>query len=111
MALAPIAHAARFVSTLRPESPVGLGPRGPLATTWSRPGRSIHSSFGPSSPGRVPPRSATSVHETLAADSSLGKMEIRRVEFVGPQVGHDLGLRAVYVVLVVLAGSRCWPRS
>ncbi len=23
----------------------------------------------------------------------------------------DLGLRAVYVVLVVLAGSRCWPRS
>jgi preprotein translocase subunit SecF len=44
------------------------------------------------------------VHEALAADSSLGKVEIRRVEFVGPQVGHDLRLQAVYAVLVGLAG-------
>ena len=35
----------------------------------------------------------------LTADASLGKFEIRRVEFVGPQVGRDLQLQAVYLVL------------
>lgn len=32
----------------------------------------------------------------------LGKLEIRRVEFVGPQVGRDLQLQAIYLVLVGL---------
>ena len=37
-----------------------------------------------------------------AGGGSLGKFEIRRVEFVGPQVGRDLQLQAVYLVLVGL---------
>jgi preprotein translocase subunit SecF len=39
------------------------------------------------------------VQSALAAESSLGKFEIRRVEFVGPQVGRELQLQAVYLVL------------
>jgi preprotein translocase subunit SecF len=39
------------------------------------------------------------VQSTLATESSLGKFEIRRVEFVGPQVGRELQLQAVYLVL------------
>jgi len=42
---------------------------------------------------------AKRVQGALAADASLGKFEIRRVEFVGPQVGRDLQLQAVYLVL------------
>ena len=39
------------------------------------------------------------VQAALAAEQSLGKFEIRRVEFVGPQVGRELQLQAVYLVL------------
>jgi preprotein translocase subunit SecF len=44
------------------------------------------------------------VQAALSGDSSLGKLEIRRVEFVGPQVGRDLQLQALYAVLAGLAG-------
>jgi len=47
---------------------------------------------------------AKKIQETLGSDPSLGKSEIRRVEFVGPQVGKELQLQAVYAVLVGLAG-------
>jgi preprotein translocase subunit SecF len=39
------------------------------------------------------------VQSALATESALGKFEIRRVEFVGPQVGRELQLQAVYLVL------------
>ena len=45
---------------------------------------------------------AKRVQGALGADASLGKFEIRRVEFVGPQVGRDLQLQAIYLVLVGL---------
>jgi preprotein translocase SecF subunit len=44
------------------------------------------------------------VQTALASDASLGKFEIRRVEFVGPQVGRDLQLQAVYAVVAGLIG-------
>jgi preprotein translocase SecF subunit len=44
------------------------------------------------------------VQGALAKDPSLGRPEIRRVEFVGPQVGRDLQLQAIYAVLVSMAG-------
>jgi len=44
------------------------------------------------------------VQATLTADAALGKFEIRRVEFVGPQVGRDLQLQAMYAVLAGLVG-------
>jgi preprotein translocase subunit SecF len=47
---------------------------------------------------------ARRVQAALAADPSLGKLEIRRIEFVGPQVGRDLQLQAIYAVLVGLVG-------
>jgi preprotein translocase subunit SecF len=47
---------------------------------------------------------ARRVQGALAADPSLGKLEIRRIEFVGPQVGRDLQLQAMYAVLVGLVG-------
>src|SRR3989454_6955076 len=42
------------------------------------------------------------VQSALAA-GGLGKLEVRRLEFVGPQVGRDLLLQAVYLMLVCLA--------
>ena len=42
--------------------------------------------------------------EALAKDAELGKHEIRRVEFVGPQVGKDLQIQALYAVLWSMAG-------
>jgi preprotein translocase SecF subunit len=42
------------------------------------------------------------VQGALARDASLVKSEIRRVEFVGPQVGKDLQWQAVYAVLTGL---------
>jgi preprotein translocase subunit SecF len=39
------------------------------------------------------------VQAALAAEQSLGKFDVRRVEFVGPQVGRELQLQAVYLVL------------
>lgn len=44
------------------------------------------------------------VQESLAKDGTLGKVEIRRVEFVGPQVGRDLQLQALYAVLASAVG-------
>jgi len=44
------------------------------------------------------------VQEALARDSALGKVEIRRVEFVGPQVGRDLQLQAIWAILYGMAG-------
>jgi len=53
----------------------------------------------------TPPEEITKrIQGALAADASLGKAEIRRVEFVGPQVGRDLQLQALYAVLVGLGG-------
>jgi preprotein translocase SecF subunit len=40
----------------------------------------------------------------LTQESALGTFEIRRIEFVGPQVGRDLQLQAIYAVLFGLAG-------
>jgi preprotein translocase subunit SecF len=45
---------------------------------------------------------ARRVQGALGAEPSLGKFEIRRVEFVGPQVGRELQLQAVYLVLAGL---------
>lgn len=47
---------------------------------------------------------AKKIERALAADASLGKTEIRRVEFVGPQVGKELQLQAIYAVLFGLLG-------
>jgi preprotein translocase subunit SecF len=44
------------------------------------------------------------VDSALAQAPALGKAEIRRVEFVGPQVGKELQRQAIYAVLVSLAG-------
>ena len=45
---------------------------------------------------------ARRVQAALGGDGALGKFEIRRVEFVGPQVGRELQLQAVYLVLAGL---------
>jgi preprotein translocase subunit SecF len=47
---------------------------------------------------------AKQVTGALAQEPSLGKFEIRRVEFVGPQVGKELQWQAVQAVLVGLIG-------
>jgi preprotein translocase subunit SecF len=47
---------------------------------------------------------AQRVQGALATESALGKFELRRVEFVGPQVGRELQLQALYAVLVGLVG-------
>jgi preprotein translocase SecF subunit len=44
------------------------------------------------------------ITDTLSQEASLGKFEVRRVEFVGPQVGRDLQLQAIYAVAFGLAG-------
>src|SRR5437773_4360201 len=44
------------------------------------------------------------VQATMSTDPALGKFDIRRVEFVGPQVGRDLQLQALYAVLFGLVG-------
>ncbi len=44
------------------------------------------------------------VQGALGSDPSLGKFEIRRAEFVGPQVGRDLQLQAIYAVFFGLIG-------
>jgi preprotein translocase subunit SecF len=60
---------------------------------------------------RLPLKSGTSSQEVtqniqnaLGADASLGKFEIRRMEYVGPQVGRELQLQAIYAVLAGLIG-------
>jgi preprotein translocase subunit SecF len=47
---------------------------------------------------------ARQVREALETEPGLPKPEVRRVEFVGPQVGRDLQLQAVYAVLAGLIG-------
>ena len=47
---------------------------------------------------------AKRVQGALGADAALGGFEIRRVEFVGPQVGRDLQLQAIYAVIAGLIG-------
>jgi preprotein translocase SecF subunit len=42
--------------------------------------------------------------DALTKDPELGKHEVRRVEFVGPQVGKDLQVQAIYAVLWSIAG-------
>jgi preprotein translocase SecF subunit len=44
------------------------------------------------------------IQEALAKDPALGPPEIRRVEFVGPQVGRDLQIQAIYAALWSTAG-------
>jgi preprotein translocase subunit SecF len=44
------------------------------------------------------------VQTVMSGDPALGKFDIRRVEFVGPQVGRDLQLQAIYAVLFGLVG-------
>jgi preprotein translocase subunit SecF len=59
---------------------------------------------------RVPLGAASSeemgkrVEAALVQEPALGKVEIRRVEFVGPQVGKELQQQALYAVLVGLGG-------
>jgi preprotein translocase subunit SecF len=75
-------------------------------------GESIIQEFGDSREYiiRLPLTSPTSqevakkIEQALVADPSLGKSEIRRVEFVGPQVGKELQLQAIYAVLFGLVG-------
>jgi preprotein translocase SecF subunit len=63
---------------------------------------------------RLPLTAATSqevakrVQEALGRESSLGRFEIRRVEFVGPQVGRELQWQAVQAVLFGLVGILCY---
>src|SRR3990172_8762893 len=53
----------------------------------------------------VPPEEVTRrVKEVLEKEPALGRFEIRRVEFVGPQVGRDLHVQALYAVLAGMAG-------
>jgi preprotein translocase subunit SecF len=44
------------------------------------------------------------VEAALAQEPTLGRLEIRRVEFVGPQVGKELQWQAIYAVLFGLIG-------
>ncbi|HEV8586077.1 MAG TPA: protein translocase subunit SecF [Methylomirabilota bacterium] len=44
------------------------------------------------------------VEKALGEESVLGRAEIRRVEFVGPQVGRELQWQAIYAVLFGLVG-------
>ena len=44
------------------------------------------------------------IQQALGASGTLGSFEIRRVEFVGPQVGRDLQLQAIYAVIVAAVG-------
>jgi preprotein translocase subunit SecF len=44
------------------------------------------------------------IQDVLGAEASLGKFEIRRVEYVGPQVGRELQRQAIYAVLAGMVG-------
>lgn len=52
----------------------------------------------------VPEAVTRRIQDAFARDTVLAKFEVRRVEFVGPQVGRDLQLQAIYAVLAGLAG-------
>lgn len=49
-------------------------------------------------------QTAKRIEAALGQEPSLGKFEVRRVEFVGPQVGKELQWQAVYAVLFGLIG-------
>jgi preprotein translocase subunit SecF len=75
-------------------------------------GESVIQEFGESREFiiRLPLTSGTSeelgkkVENALAQEPALGKFEIRRVEFVGPQVGKELQWQAIYAVFFGLIG-------
>ena len=75
-------------------------------------GESIIQEFGDSREYiiRLPLTAASSqevakrIELALVGEPALGKIEIRRVEFVGPQVGKELQLQAIYAVLFGLIG-------
>jgi preprotein translocase subunit SecF len=58
----------------------------------------------PLASGAASEETGAKVRTALSGDPTLGKVDIRRVEFVGPQVGRELQLQAIYAVLVGLAG-------
>jgi preprotein translocase subunit SecF len=47
---------------------------------------------------------ARQIQQALGGAGTLGPFEIRRVEFVGPQVGRDLQLQAIYAVIAASVG-------
>jgi preprotein translocase subunit SecF len=96
---------------LRFEQPPGVGKlRAALARIQL--GESIIQEFGDPHEliVRVPLASATSeelgkrIENALKQDAALGTFEIRRVEFVGPQVGKELQWQAIQAVLFGLVG-------
>ncbi len=54
--------------------------------------------------GKSEAEAGKTVQAALSRDPSLGAFEVRRAEYVGPQVGRDLQLQALYAVLAGLAG-------
>ncbi len=54
--------------------------------------------------GDQKPDQITPQIQAALAKASGGAVEIRRVEFVGPQVGRDLQMQALYAVLAGMAG-------
>ena len=76
-------------------------------------GESIIQEFGdtqefiirlPLAAGTDSQQTAKRIETALGQEPSLGKFEVRRVEFVGPQVGKELQWQAVYAVLFGLIG-------
>ena len=76
-------------------------------------GESIIQEFGhsqefiirlPLAAGTDSQQTAKRIEAALGQQPSLGKFEMRRVEFVGPQVGKELQWQAVYAVLFGLIG-------
>jgi preprotein translocase subunit SecF len=75
-------------------------------------GESVIQEFGESREFiiRLPLTSSTSeelgkkVEAALSQEATLGRIEIRRVEFVGPQVGKELQWQAIYAVFFGLIG-------
>jgi preprotein translocase SecF subunit len=76
-------------------------------------GESIIQEFGdtqefiirlPLAAGTNSQETAKRIEAALGQEPSLGKFEVRRVEFVGPQVGKELQWQAVYAVLFGLVG-------
>jgi preprotein translocase subunit SecF len=58
----------------------------------------------PQGQGVETPEQITPKVQAALAKAAGAKVEIRRVEFVGPQVGRDLQLQALYAVLAGMAG-------
>lgn len=44
------------------------------------------------------------IQRALGGEQALGAFEVRRVEFVGPQVGHDLQRQAIWAVVAAAVG-------